>query len=136
MLLCNSTLTKEGRQHMTDTPHTQKVQVVNLGKPWHHAYKELYSHACEQEKEIAKLREEKQWLRETLSDEAKNYFDIAQVRLPELLRENAKLREALKEISTTAHCIAKAGPLNTPTLQDAWGKFMAIDAMATKALSK
>ena len=37
---------------MTDTPHTQKVQVVNLGKPWHHAYKELYSHACEQEKEI------------------------------------------------------------------------------------
>ncbi len=121
---------------MTDTPHTQKVQVVNLGKPWHHAYKELYSHACEQEKEIAKLREEKQWLRETLSDEAKNYFDIAQVRLPELLRENAKLREALKEISTTAHCIAKAGPLNTPTLQDAWGKFMHIDAMATKALSK
>lgn len=53
-----------------------------------------------------------------------------------LERENAKLREALKEISTTAHCIAKAGPLNTPTLQDAWGKFMAIDAMATKALSK
>jgi len=85
---------------MTDTPHTQKVQVVNLGKPWHHAYKELYSHAYEQEKEIAKLR------------------------------------EALKEISTEAHCIAKAGPLNTPTLQDAWGKFMHIDAMATKALSK
>jgi hypothetical protein len=54
----------------------------------------------------------------------------------ELENENAKLREALKEISTTAHCIAKAGPLNTPTLQDAWGKFMAIDAMATKALSK
>jgi hypothetical protein len=51
-------------------------------------------------------------------------------------KEIAKLREALKEISTTAHCIAKAGPLNTPTLQDAWGKFMAIDAMATKALSK
>lgn len=54
----------------------------------------------------------------------------------ELENENAKLREALKEISTTAHCIAKAGPLNIPTLQDAWGKFMAIDAMATKALSK
>lgn len=30
----------------------------------------------------------------------------------ELENENAKLREALKEISTTAHCIAKAGPLN------------------------
>jgi hypothetical protein len=54
----------------------------------------------------------------------------------ELENENAKLREALKEISTTAHCIAKAGPLNTPTLQDAWVKFMHIDAMATKALSK
>jgi hypothetical protein len=56
--------------------------------------------------------------------------------IEKLERENAKLREALKEISTTAHCIAKAGPLNTLTLQDAWGKFMAIDAMATKALSK
>jgi len=56
--------------------------------------------------------------------------------IEKLERENAKLREALKEISTTAHCIAKAGPLNTPTLQDAWGKFVAIDAMATKALSK
>jgi len=87
-------------------------------------------------KEIEELMEEKQWLRETLSDEAKNYFDMAQIRLPELLRENEKLREALKEISTEAHCIAKAGPLNTPTLHDAWGKFMAIDAMATKALSK
>ena len=90
----------------------------------------------ELECENAQLREEKQWLRETLSDEAKNYFDMAQVRLPELLRENAKLREALKEISTTAHCIAKAGPLHTPTLQDAWGKFMQIDTMAKKALSK
>ncbi len=57
-------------------------------------------------------------------------------RVLEMENENAKLREALKEISTDAHCIAKAGPLNTPTLQDAWGKFMAIDAMATKALSK
>jgi len=57
-------------------------------------------------------------------------------RVLEMENENAKLREALKEISTEAHCISKAGPLNTPTLQDAWGKFMHIDAMATKALSK
>lgn len=60
----------------------------------------------------------------------------AKKEIEEYEKEIAKLREALKEISTTAHCIAKAGPLNTPTLQDAWGKFMAIDAMATKALSK
>ncbi len=56
--------------------------------------------------------------------------------IEKLERENAKLREALEEIATTAHCIAKAGPLTTPTLQDAWGKFMRIDTMATKALSK
>ena len=54
----------------------------------------------------------------------------------ELEIKNAKLRETLEEISTTAHCIAKAGPLHTPTLQDAWGKFMQIDTMAKKALSK
>ena len=57
-------------------------------------------------------------------------------RVLEMENENAKLREALKEISTEAHCISKAGPLNTPTLQDAWVKFMRMDAMATKALSK
>lgn len=50
--------------------------------------------------------------------------------------ENAALKEALRDIATTAHCIAKAGPLNTPTLQDAWGKFMKIDSMASNALSK
>jgi hypothetical protein len=57
-------------------------------------------------------------------------------KIERLERENDKLREALKEISTTAHCIALAGPLNTPTLQDAWAKFMKIDSMAIKALSK
>jgi hypothetical protein len=51
-------------------------------------------------------------------------------------KENAQLKEALKEIATTAHCIALAGPLNTPTLQDAWGKFMKIDSMASNALAK
>ena len=50
--------------------------------------------------------------------------------------ENAALRKALEDIATTAHCIAKAGPLTTPTLQDAWGKFMKIDSMASNALSK
>lgn len=54
----------------------------------------------------------------------------------ELEKKNAELKEALKEISTTAHCIALAGPLNTPTLQDAWSKFMKIDSMASGALAK
>jgi hypothetical protein len=40
---------------------------------------------------------------------------------------------ALHDIHITAHCIAKAGPANTPTLQDAWAKFMKIAAMATNA---
>lgn len=53
-----------------------------------------------------------------------------------LEKENAELKEALRDIATTAHCIAKAGPLTTPTLQDAWSKFMKIDSMASNALSK
>lgn len=50
--------------------------------------------------------------------------------------ENAALKEALRDIATAAHCISLAGPLNTPTLQDAWSKFMKIDSMASNALSK
>lgn len=108
---------------------------------------------------------------EDRNEEAKSVFVAKQVEIPELLRENAALREqlkletekanarfdcayklyadkvalrgenaalkeALKEIATTAHCIALAGPLNTPTLQDAWGKFMKIDSMASAALVK
>jgi len=42
-------------------------------------------------------------------------------------------RAALSDIHLTAHCIAKAGPLHTPTLQDAWGRFMEISAKATNA---
>jgi hypothetical protein len=57
-------------------------------------------------------------------------------KLERLERENDKLRCALEEIATTSHCIALAGPLNTPTLQDAWVKFMKIDSMASEALSK
>lgn len=58
------------------------------------------------------------------------------VAIEKLEQENAALRKALEEIATTAHCIALAGPLNTPTLQDAWGKFMKIDSMASAALAK
>ncbi len=52
-----------------------------------------------------------------------------------LERENTRLRAALEDISTIAHCLAKAGPLNTPTLQAAWGQFMRIDSMVTAALA-
>jgi hypothetical protein len=43
--------------------------------------------------------------------------------------------ETLEDIRTAAHCIAKAGPLNTPTLVDAWVKFMDLEVMAVKGLS-
>lgn len=53
------------------------------------------------------------------------------------LRESLDLsRETLSDIHLQAHCIAKAGPLNTPTLQDAWGKFMEIAAKASGAAHK
>lgn len=50
--------------------------------------------------------------------------------------ELARLREALHDIHVTAHCISKAGPLTTPTLQDAWGKFDRIAVKATGALTR
>lgn len=51
-----------------------------------------------------------------------------------LLRGIAIYRNALEDIHTTAHCIAKAGPLTTPTLDKAWVEFMRIGAMASNAL--
>ncbi len=55
--------------------------------------------------------------------------------LHDIERENAKLREALSEIHVAAHCISKAGPLNTPTLADAWSQFDRLAVMATAALA-
>jgi len=65
---------------MSDTPHTQKVQVDNLGKPWHYAYKELYNHACEQEKEINQLKAD--------------FVNIT----GRYMKENAKLKTLLNQI--------------------------------------
>ena len=62
----------------------------------------------------------------------------ADANLERIMQLRAALRiacEALDNIHITAHCIAKAGPLNTPTLQDAWGKFMDLEVMAVKGLS-
>jgi hypothetical protein len=47
-----------------------------------------------------------------------------------------QLRETLEEIGTHAHCLAKAGPLNTPTLAAAWSHFMQLSVMATAALHR
>ncbi len=44
------------------------------------------------------------------------------------------LRASLENIATTAHCVALSGPATTPTLQDAWGKFMKIESMAVEGL--
>ncbi len=47
---------------------------------------------------------------------------------------NTTLRAALDDIHLTAHCLAKAGPLVTPTLDEAWSHFNRIAAKATNAL--
>lgn len=45
-----------------------------------------------------------------------------------------RLEAGLRDIHTFAHCIAKAGPANVPTLEEAWPKFMEIGVKATNAL--
>ena len=80
---------------------------------------------------------DEQYLAKMLGGElGKSCRKIIAEKVPMLVEENAALKEALRDIATTAHCIALSGPLNTPTLQDAWGKFMKIDSMASNALSK
>ena len=48
--------------------------------------------------------------------------------------QNARLRAALEYVSLLAHCISKAGPLNTPDLETAWRKFDLISVKAAEAL--
>ncbi len=48
----------------------------------------------------------------------------------------AELEKALSDIATTAHCLAKAGPLHTPDLKTAWTHFLHLSTKATAALSK
>jgi chromosome segregation ATPase len=55
-------------------------------------------------------------------------------KLNDALVEIERLRDALRDISTTAHCISKAGPLNTKTLAEAWNKFDHISVEATGAI--
>jgi len=55
-------------------------------------------------------------------------------RLNDALVEIERLRDALRDVATTAHCISKAGPLHTKTLAEAWGKFDHISVKATGAI--
>lgn len=48
----------------------------------------------------------------------------------------AECLKELDDIRTTAHCIAKAGPFSTPTLDDAWPKFMSLDARVGGVVQK
>lgn len=43
------------------------------------------------------------------------------------------LTKGLNDIHILAHCLAKAGPLNTPDLATAWVRFMEISAKASNA---
>ena len=54
---------------------------------------------------------------------------------PDLLQARiTELRRALEDIGTSAHCIAKSGLATTPTLADAWNRFMEIEAKASNAI--
>ena len=55
-------------------------------------------------------------------------------KVAELEAQNARLRAALEDVSLLAHCISKAGPLNTPDLETAWRKFDLISVKAAEAL--
>jgi predicted GNAT family acetyltransferase len=54
-----------------------------------------------------------------------------------LKKQKNQIKSALKileDLRTTAHYIAKAGPLNTKTLDEAWSKFMALEFSASFAM--
>lgn len=55
-------------------------------------------------------------------------------RMATMREQNARLRAALEDVSLLAHCISKAGPLNTPDLETAWRKFDLISVKAAEAL--
>lgn len=90
--------------------------------------------------------------RGALEAQRKNYIDLCEAvtgddgtiagtidpfALAKRLRaENAKLRTALDDIHIWAHCIAKAGPLHTPTLEAVWPAFNRIAVMATAGLQR
>lgn len=57
--------------------------------------------------------------------------------LPWIIQSKARLHhfeQGLRDIAQEAHCIAKAGPLNTPTFEDAWKRFQDLSIKATGLL--
>jgi hypothetical protein len=62
----------------------------------------------------------------------RNDWLLAEVKRQEV--EIERLRDALRDVATTAHCISKAGPLHTKTLAEAWNKFDHISVKATGAI--
>jgi len=60
--------------------------------------------------------------------------DTLAAEVERLEAKNARLRAALEDVSLLAHCISKAGPLNTPDLETAWRKFDLISVKAAEAL--
>jgi hypothetical protein len=120
------TLLQEELKQMSITEAALRESLTGLSRESNE-----YRHKIETEN--ATLRAELEEIKKAF---APTFVSLMQAECVKLEGENAALKEALKEIATTSHCIALAGPLNTPTLQDAWAKFMKIDSMASKALSK
>ena len=52
----------------------------------------------------------------------------------ELKEKLDEVRGVISNIHDEAHCIEKAGPISTPTLDIAWGKFGHLALKATQAL--
>jgi len=72
-----------------------------------------------------------------LSDEIQKLEDIlaeAEKKAEQDAKHIADLLDSLRDIGTYAHCVAIAGPSNTPTLEDAWVKFSNISVKATNAI--
>ena len=68
------------------------------------------------------------------AEKSEKRAEAAEARVKELEAQNARLRAALEDVSLLAHCISKAGPLNTPDLETAWRKFDLISVKAAEAL--
>ena len=68
------------------------------------------------------------------AEKSEKRAEAAEARVKELEAKNARLRAALEDVSLLAHCISKAGPLNTPDLETAWRKFDLISVKAAEAL--
>lgn len=64
----------------------------------------------------------------------RQWREEADIPLP--LSSTDDMRDALKDISTKAHCIALYGPAAIKTWPEVWAKFMEISAIAARALAK